>query len=332
MASTHRWWLVASALGVLVLLSWARRGPGSTPSEPAMPVQSEARTGADAAPRLPEPSTLYEEATSAYQARLFAEGDSIVLVTRAGFTRLEPGLEPAPHEVALGPVAARRGSELVFWRSGKLRALSIEAEGERELAALPVAPQYLLASEGQLVWIQTARATGSSLQTLDAAGVRVIFETDESVSAAAMQGAVVYWVSERRDGSWHIGRVGLDGQQTSTAVQQGRPPAMLAPGPDGVYFYAGAERGVRRLTFDLTRETSVLPRVICSPLVVSSRVVCAQVGGLFDISPSRATPRFLASERSGPITAVAAAHGHAYWVAERGAEQLVVRSVALPEL
>jgi hypothetical protein len=75
-----------------------------------------------------------------------------------------------------------------------------------------------------------------------------------------------------------------------------------------------------------------LTQVVCSPLVVSSRVVCAQVGGLFEIAPAVRAPRPLAAERAGPITATAATDARAYWVAESGGERLIVRSVALPEL
>jgi hypothetical protein len=75
----------------------------------------------------------------------------------------------------------------------------------------------------------------------------------------------------------------------------------------------------------------VSTQVICSPLVVSSRVVCAQVGGLFDVPASGAAPRFLASERAGPITTTAATDDRAFWVAENG-DGLIVRAVELAEL
>jgi hypothetical protein len=277
-------------------------------------------------------NTLYEQASSAYHARLFADADSVVLVTPAGFTTFLAGKPPAEHAVPLGPVAARQGDALVFWRSGRLRAISLSGEDERDLAALPAPPQYLLASEGQLSWIQTTRETGASLQTLSGGEVRVVHESKDTISAAVSSGSVVYWVAGRRDGSWHIGRVDRDGQHTATGAHRGRPPSMLALGQDGVYFYDGHDRGVRKLSFDLKQETAVLAEVICSPLAVSSRVVCAQVGGLFDIPRAGRPPRFLASERAGPVTSTAATDDHLFWVAESGNERLVVRTVLLPEL
>jgi hypothetical protein len=329
----QRWFLVSCALAVAALLAWVSKGPGSTLSEASPARTQEPPPAARTATRpLPEVNTLYEQASSAYHARLFADRESVVLVTPTGFTTFLAGKPPAEHAVPLGPVAARQGDALVFWRSGRLRAISLSGEGERDLAALPAPPQYLLASEGQLAWIQATRETGASLQTLSGGEVRVVHESKDSISAAVSSGSVVYWVAGRRDGSWHIGRVGLDGQHTSTGAHRGRPPAMLALGQDGVYFYDGHDRGVRRLTFDLKHETAVRAQVICSPLAVSSRVVCAQVGGLFDIPPGGRSPRFLASERAGPVTATAATDDRLFWVAESGDERLVVRTALLPEL
>jgi hypothetical protein len=213
-----------------------------------------------------------------------------------------------------------------------LRTVSLSDGHESGLAALPSPPQYLLASDGQIAWVQTLERGGTSLRALSGGAVRVVYESEERVSAAVLHGSVVYWVAVRRDGSWNIRRVSLDGQHTSTEAQAGRPPAMLALGREGVYFYAGPDRGVRRLSFDLEQETSVLAKVICSPLVVSSRVVCAHVGGLFDIPPSGSGPRFLAAERAGPVAAVAATNERAFWVAEAGKERLAVRALVLPEL
>jgi hypothetical protein len=333
LASKHRWFLLSGAICLAALLSWASRGPGSTPLGPDSPSREEPPPATKkAAPPLPEVSTLYEQETSAYHARLFADDAAVVLVTEAGFTTFVTGQPPARRAVSLGAVVARQGGALVFWRSGTLRTVSLSDGHESELTPLPAPPQYLLASEGQIAWIQAREETGTSLQVLSGGSVRVVYASEQSVSAAVLRASVVYWVSVHHDRSWSIGRVGLDGQHTSTAAQHGRPPAMLALGPDGVYFYAGPDRGVRRLTFDLERETSALARVICSPLAVSSRVVCAHVGGLFDIPPSSSAPRFLALERAGPVTAVAATNDRAFWVADAGAERLVVRAIALPEL
>lgn len=171
------------------------------------------------------------------------------------------------------------------------------------------------------------------MQTLSGGEVRVLRETQDRVCASVLRDTVVYWILQSGDGSWRIESIGLDGQpRMQSEEHRGRPPALLALGPDGVYFYDGPDRGVRRLSFELDREHAVLQNVICSPLIVPHGTVCAQVGGLFDIPPSAMAPRFLASERDGPITDLAATDERVFWVAESGAEQLVVRSLALPGL
>jgi hypothetical protein len=261
---------------------------------------------------------------------LFAEEDRLVLVTETSFTTFRTGRAAEEHGIALGPLVTLQGDALVFWRSGSLRQVALDGGPDKNLVAVPSPPQYLLASKERLAWIRTDEKRRTLLETLSGGRVRLVQALEGGVSSPALNGTDVYLVAESPDASWTIGRIALDRQlRTWSGAHQGRPPAMLAVGHDGVYFYAGRERGVRRLTFDLERETSVSSGVVCSPLAVSDRVVCAQVGGVFELSPD-AQPRFLAAERAGPVTALAATSSRAFWVAENGAERAIVRSVALP--
>ena len=329
----------ASALVLLVALSltawavWAARESGSITPSPSS-VSDEPRVVARERGSFVVPvSTLGKQQSSAYQARLFAAEDGVVLLTPTGFTFFRDGAAAEPHSIALGPVAVRQGGSIVFWRAGSLRQVSLAGAEERLLTALARAPRYLLASDSRLAWIGSDPGTGASLQTLSGGHVRAVHETEERVCASVLREATVYWILQAADGSWRIESIGLDGQhRKQTAARGGRPPALLALGPDGVYFYDGPERGVRRLSFELDREDAVLKDVICSPLVVSNRTVCAHVGGLFDIPQSGRTPRILAPERDGPITALAATDERVFWIAESGAEQLVLRSLPLPGL
>jgi hypothetical protein len=280
---------------------------------------------------LPEVRTLLEQKGSAYHARLFADEDGVVLTTPSGFTLFRADAEVEEHALSLGPIALRHGAKVIFWRAGKLRDVSIDGGDERELVSVPRVPQYLLAAAGQLAWISTDRA-GAVLETLSNGQARVVYESAHPVSAPSMRGGDVYWVETNQNGSWNVGRIGLNGEHRKSAEShQGRLPAMLVVGDDGVYFYDGPRRGVRKLAFDFERETPVVTGAVCSPLVVSSRVVCAQVGGLFEVLPTGAA-RFLASERAGPITGLAATAERVYWVAESGEDRLVVRAVDLTEI
>src|SRR5690606_468695 len=104
-----------------------------------------------------------------------------------------------------------------------------------------------------------------------------------------------------------------------------RSPSMLAPGIDGVYFYDGLERGVRKASLDLRFEEPVQEEAICSPLAVSNRVVCAQVGGIIDIPRAGADPRIVAGEPGGPIAALTVNDTSAIWIADSGVNRLTVR-------
>lgn len=334
MTSRQRGLFLLGALSLTVLILWAGRRSGSTTASPSASSNEQSQVAAQTPERaIPAVSTLHRQETSAYQARLFADEDGAVLVTQAGFTIFRRAEAAEERAIPLGPIAVRQGGSIVFWRSGRLRQISLSGEDERDVAALTRAPQYLLASESRLGWIHVDQENGASLQTLSAGDVRVVYETQDRVCASVMRDTVVYWVLQSRDGTWKVGSIGLDGQHRMlTGAHEGRPPAMLAVGADGLYFYDGPERGVRKLSFALDREDAVLTNVICSPLAVSDRVICAHVGGLFDIAPRGLAPRILASEGSGPITAVAATHDRVFWVAEAGDARLIVRTVPLSRL
>lgn len=322
--------LLAAAVAAAALLAWngSRPGAGIDPA-PSSPLGAPRQASHPVQRTLPEVRTLLEREGSAYHARLFADDAGLVVVTPTSFTTFQSDRAPQEHVIALGPVVARSGDALVFWRSGSLREVSVFGGPERELAAVPRTPRYLLAPERGLTWIYTDRETGTSLRTLSGGDARVVYESGYEVSACTAQAADIYWVALRGDGSWAIERISLDGQpRLTSAAHHGRPPAMLAVGHDGVYFYDGPQRGIRRLAFDLQRESSVLAGVVCSPFAVSDRVVCAQVGGLFEV-PFGAPPRFVAPERAGPVTAVAATPSRVAWIAEKAGERMLVQSVTL---
>lgn len=330
--SRWRWHLGAALLAVLAslaLLTRATSAPAPPPS--SAPAREQPTTRRERA--LPEVRTLLQQDTSAFHARLFADDDAVILATESGFTTLRGAAPPEHHAHELGPVVARQRDGLVFWRSKWLRAVSLAGDGERELVPLPAPPRYLLATGERLAWISAGPDERAAIQALSGGAARTLLEETQPIVAAALGADALYWVSRARDGAWTIRRVGFDGQPpASSAPQRGRPPSQLALGPGALYYYDGPQRGVRQLTLDLQREAAVLPGAICSPLAAGSRLLCAQVGGLFELPQPGARPRFLASER-GPITTLALTHQRAYWVADaamRGRDALVLRSLDLP--
>ena len=170
------------------LMLWAGRRPQATSASPSSPSRNESQAVAREKERFPPPvSTILEQETSAYHARLFADEEGVVLVTQTGFTLLRSGEAAEEHTIPLGPVAVRQGSSIVFWRAGWLRQVSLSGRNERRLAALTRAPQYVLASEHHLAWIDFERDTGSSLHTISEGSARVIDESEERVCAAVLR-------------------------------------------------------------------------------------------------------------------------------------------------
>lgn len=284
---------------------------------------------------LPAVTTLYSADTDAYGVHLFPHADGVVLATEDQLTLLQPGEPPQTRRVQLGPVAARQGDDLVFWRSGKLRkvSLSLASEKERDLVPLGRMPLFLLASDARVAWVDRDEQGSYSVQTLATLGKASVYRTQERIIACTLVDDTVFAISSTSPGHWKVAAVPLDGRApTFTTERSSRPPSMLAVGKDGLYLYAGPLQGVLRLSFDLEREDSVMPGEICSPIAVSDRVLCARVGGLVELLPSVTTPRPLASEPTGPIANLVADDNHAYWITDTGTRGLALRSLALSEL
>lgn len=281
---------------------------------------------------IEEPTTLLQENVSAYGTRIFSSADGAVIVTPEALFRVRQG-QPTKKRIAqLGHPVARQGDDLVFWRDEKIRALPLDEGEERELLSLRQAPQFILSSGPRLAWLTKDQADIHSVQTSSAGSIHVLHASKAPLSSPAIHGEDVYFVEQGREG-WRIGRASLDGSPVKfTKSRSSRPPSMLAPGPDGIFFYDGQSRGIRKLSFDLDQEESVREDAICSPLTVSNRVVCAHVGGIFDIPWVGADPRIVATEPGGPIADITATEHTTYWVADGGENRMIVRSAPLPAL
>jgi|GEM_PF-6905232 len=278
---------------------------------------------------LPTVSTLYAADASAYGAHLFPLEEGVALTTDSELTLLRPGQSPKTRSLELGPAVARHGDSIVFWRSGKLLAVPLVGGGERELSPLARMPQHLLGSDTHVAWVERDEAGAFSVHALSAGAPTLVHRARESIRTATIVDETVYAISSSSPGRWTLIAVPLDGRApTVTSPHAGRPPSMLTAGQDGLYVYAGPKHGVLRLSFDLAREEAVMPGEICTPMAVADRVVCAQVGGLVELDPTRKAPRPLAGEGAGPIASLAAKDTHAYWITDSGAHRLTVRSLA----
>ena len=68
--------------------------------------------------------------------------------------------------------------------------------------------------------------------------------------------------------------------------------------------------------------------MICSPLAVADRVLCARVGGLYELPSSGGAPKSLLSQGAF-ITALAARDHEVAWVSDLGADRLMLERRSL---
>lgn len=279
-----------------------------------------------------EAKTLFHDATSAYSARVFSGSKETLVITPTNFFRIGPDEKIAKYQANIGHLSTRLEDSIVFWRDASLHSLSLDSLKERELIRLARQPQALLTDGPRLAWLMEDESGVYSLQTLSAGSAHFLYASKNHLSVPALHDETVYFV-ERTDKGWKLGRVPLDGSEVSFGSEHStRTPSMLAAGHDGVYFYDGIKGGVRKATFDLRFEEPVQEEAICSPLAVSNRVVCAQVGGLIDIPQAGADPRIVAGEPGGPIADLSVNDTSAVWIADSGENRMTVRTVPLPAL
>lgn len=282
------------------------------------------------APSAPE--THLRAHASAYGSKVFPFGQELLVTTATHLYRVKPGKEVEEIPVALGDAPLLLEESIAFFRDGKIRTLSLLDHKESVRCAVDHYVQYLLSSGARLTWLSHERAAGYFLQTESLGSVETLFRTKNELIWPVVHDETIYFI-ERLGSTWKIGRAPLDGSDVTFGKEhKSRVPTMLAPGPDGLYLYDGPKEGVRRIDYSLKTEESFAKNVICSPLSVSNRVLCAQVGGIFELARKGAEPRTVALETGGPIAHITATGERTYWIVDRGPDQMEVRSALLPQL
>lgn len=280
-----------------------------------------------------EASTFLEWPESAYHAKLTIEDGAALLVTPTAAIRVSNGKPAEKMALPFGHTTAIFDDSIVYWHDGAIRAVTKAGEEPRTLAALEQEPVALFGSMARFGWLARSSHGAHSLHTLQGRSPRELYQTAHAVVAATMREDWVFFVERLEQASWRAAGLSTIGHARAfSKTHGGRAPSMLATGKDGIYFYDGPTRSVRRLSPDLAQETVLAEGVICSPLAVSDRVVCGHVEGVFEIPHAGATPRILSVEKGGPIAAIAADETHAAWLVDSGSGQLRLRWLELPKL
>jgi hypothetical protein len=309
------------ALSVALALATAscHRGAAEPPTPPAAPE-----------PPAPEATVLLSLPVSAYQVTLAAGADGTAdLLTASAAYRLAPGREPIRTPLDLGFGAAATSSSYVYWSGGAIRETPKAGGPTTRLAALPERPMSFVASDRAIGWLRRSDDGHTTLQALRGKQVTTLYASPGTIDAVAISGDTLFFVERPGGTDWRIGRVAVSGgAATFTAPRGGRPPAMLAADRD-LAFYVGAGFEVHRLSLDLLRERTVASHFICSPLAVADAVYCAQEG-LYELRLDTPPRRLLPGNLTRPVTTMAVGPKALYWVADDGADRLVVKALPLP--
>lgn len=274
--------------------------------------------------------TLFERNESAYGTSLFILDNEVVLLTQTAVITLADGEPPKTRSLPLGAGAVLVGDSILYYNDGSVYVVP-RIRGESQVYSdLKRPPMRLFASKERWGWLDRSTDGYFTLVVSRGKVARPLYRTHHAIAFAAAWDESVFFVEAVARGSWRIGRFPFDGGPAAFSnARQGRTASMLAPSSEGVYFYDGPTRTVRRLSPDLQDDRVLAEKVICSPIAVSDRVFCARVGGIYEIPTKGGLPHPLAVETTGPITAIAADERRVVWLVDTAKDRLAVRSQTL---
>ncbi len=325
------------AITALALLAWGVQlvsCSGASETSPATTKVGDHPPSKETDPRVssrdsgsarPATRTLMELAHSAYSAWVYPSERETLVVTPTAIYREDGHGKLEQRAADLGYVSCLHEDSIVFHRAGALRSISVSGGQERVILPLPDAPQYLMSAGPRLAWLTRRGPDDFAILTHAAGEVVTAYESTRELTSPVFHDGSVFFL-ERSGQDWKLGRTSVDGGGVAFGeAHQGRVPPMLARGPEGIYFYDGLQGGIRRVDFDLAHEEQIIEDVICSPLAVTTRILCAQVGSVVSLPLGSERLLPLADERQGPIAAISATDSSATWIVDLGRDRLAVR-------
>ena len=277
----------------------------------------------------PSPIRLLTLPVSAYSSVLGLDGESAFLFTRNAAYRLAPGKasQKIPLDLGIGPVLADSG--IVFWSKGAIWNASKDGVSVWRKAEVPRQPEYFVASNAGIAWLDRAEDGRFQIQSLAGEKPRVLVADLGEISALHMVHDWVFFVLRAKDNSWRIGRVHVArGEPEFTAARNGPTPAMLA-GLESVVYYDMDRSELRQLTTDLKSDHLWLTDFVCSPLYEATNIYCSRVEGLFEILAETRTAKFLWHGPHETVTQIKASSKQVFWTADIGPDQLAVDMLAI---
>ena len=271
--------------------------------------------------------TLLKRGESAYGTSLFVLSAEVLLLTQTAAIRLINGEPAKTCALPFGSGPAVVDDSIVYFHEGAVRVVTHEKCESKMYSKLERPPMGFFASNESWGWLGRDTAGAFALFTFHGNAVQPLYKTTHAITFTVGWSDSVFFIEKVAPDIWRIGRVPLvGGTVVFSSTRKSRIPSMLAPTDEGIYIYDGPSRMVRRLNLDLQHDRVLADRVICSPLAVSDRVICAHLGGVYEIPAEGGLPRPIATEVEGPITALAADDRRVVWVVDTAEGQLTVRS------
>jgi hypothetical protein len=271
---------------------------------------------------------LLQLEVSAYRAQLDFDGDTLVVATPHGLHLIPHGGAATTVAQNHGNTFALAGSKVVYLREGQLWQ-SKRGATATTLGSVALEPSAVVVNHEHLAWLQRGPNGPSRIQTFSAGRVQQAAEVSGRVDTLALFEGWVFFFEQGPGGTWRLGAAPLDGGDPKfTEFRKGRVPSTLEAAGE-LFYYDGPTRSVRRISPDLGREEVIQTGVICSPLAVRDRVVCAEVGGLYELPLGGGAIERLAAQTSF-VTMLATNGKRVAWISDSGADRLSVKVLDLP--
>jgi hypothetical protein len=318
------------AASVAGLFACARHGPRATVDR-----HGERTGSALAQPGMREPAAKAREPTllialpvSAFNAGLALDDQLVFILTPSVGYRLAPGQPPQrlDFDFGSGPVLTDAG--IAFWSKGAIWYVAKDGGSSWRAASLATRPEYFVASEAGLAWLERDDDGLFRIKFLGGQDVRVLLADQSEISALHMVHDSVFFVRRAGDGSWRIGRVSVAGGEPRYAAPRSGPTPAQLTGSESIIYYDMESSELRQLTPDLEGEYVWLQNFVCSPIYEAIDVYCARVEGLFVVSAQTRTARPLTWARRETITLIRAAPRRVVWIADAGPDRLVVETLS----
>lgn len=312
--------------------------PAPTQSEPRASTSSVPTASSAPAAAVPpvtvavdRPVELLQLEESAFGPTLAFDGADVILLTSSAIHRAAPGHPPERIPADLGLHRALAENAVIHWSKASLWTTPLRGGKSKKLVEAPFEPHGIVASKGRVAWFDRDAGGVFTVRTESGKRARSLYVSSGTLVALTLIDGWAFFVERTVGDAWRLGGVSLDGGAPQLGVERrGRAPSMLASHGD-LFFYDGPGRSVRRMRPDFTVERTVLDKLVCSPLAVTeARVLCAQVGGVFEIPLE--SPRLLpiSTLALGHVAALAANETHVAWVNDSGENRLTLRVVELP--